>query len=143
MPAFWSCRGSNAKGWLRRFCPLPLARCPMTGTAATASRQFCWKPLSNTSATRALATRPPTGSKSGERRGGERNPPATINKFQPRTSGFTHCVKTSPLHFASEGYGFTEYLQLGVSILTRWLIPTTRLALVLPTVTSHTVTWVL
>ena len=28
---FWSCPGSSAKGWLRRFCPLPPASCPMTG----------------------------------------------------------------------------------------------------------------
>ena len=40
-------------------------------------------------------------------------PTAASALFQPRTSGFTRFARTSPPHFASRRYGFTEYLPRG------------------------------
>ena len=75
-----------------------------------ASSPFCWRPSWNTSATKALATRRPTGSTSGALQAGAKNPPVTRSLSRPKTSGFTRFAKTSPTHFASRHYGFTEYL---------------------------------
>lgn len=109
MPAFWSCRGSKAKGWLRRFCPLPLANCPMTGTAAKDSRQFCWRPLLNTSDTRALVI----GQRwinVGRTAGRGKKSTSHDQQIPAKDIWLYRCVKTSPLHFANQSYGLTEYL---------------------------------